>query len=195
MVKYNYILTKGREAVKDNEKQVFTRREIEIDLKNVRKFNLSETVILFLFTGLMTSIVLFYGDVMNIEGKTTFTIICLLTAFILLALITVGIFCAMIYNIYRCLQPLKYEIVSSVYECRYIKHYYMVKKLHFSFKFYGDYPIDSEVVKYKWLKDVRINGYTILKTIKPGDEFYLIMVNNKIAYIYSKRMFKFKETM
>ena len=181
--------------MKDNEKQVFTRREIEKDLKEERKLILTETVVLLLFTVFLTSISFIYVGPVNFEEKKPFTVICVVTALVLLFLIIAAIFGALIYNIYKYCKPLKYEIVSSTYECYCIKHYYGVKRLHFSFKFYGDFPIDGKVVKYKWLKDVRINGFTLLKTIKSGDEFYLIMVDNKIAYIYSKRMFEFKETL
>ena len=187
MVKYNYILTKGREAVKDNEKQVFTRREIEIDLQNCAKFNIPFMIIIVI-------ILTVFALIFHTFGYESIWNIVLLAMMVSILLVSMGV---MIYFIYRSFRTPKYELVTGVYESQYIASKGDKGNILLSFKLYGGYnlSLDNRFSYYKWSDGCCVTGRGIQQAAIPGDEFYLIMVNNKIAYIYSKRMFEFKETM
>ena len=73
----------------------------------------------------------------------------------------------------------------------------------FNFKTYGDFDtglakatpfFDSENSYYKWSRNFCMSYDGLVKSTFPGDEFYLIIINNKIRYVYNKKIFEFKET-
>lgn len=172
------------------QKQLFTRKEIETDLKNVNKNNMLGSFLLTIYTGACTLICWLVCDMENNKS----VILWILFSVIFLMFFT--LFCALIYFIYRYNQPHKYEIVSDKFEYCYSKGSFKNGLLFFSFKHYGSYCLrfESPWKYYKWSDTCQMSRTEISKCTSQGDEYYLIIIKNKIAYIYSKRVFEFKET-
>ena len=104
------------------------------------------------------------------------------------------------YWIYRLVSPIKYKIANGTYDYKYVGSYGnrsvfgISGNSILSFKGIGVFPLmlDNWWKYYTWSK-VPMTGFEIESHITQGDEFYIILVKNKIEYIYNKQVFEFKE--
>ena len=103
--------------------------------------------------------------------------------------------------------PDEYSIVSDIFINSSTKRVVLLCGLSYfsylNFKTYGRYAIDygrspSSALEgrtfYKWSPTCKTDTSGLLSYTKSGDEFYLIILNNKIKYVYNKKIFEFKET-
>lgn len=176
-------------------RQPFTRKEIEKDLKHAyrKQFILglcSLPLIIILWFLILKLFELKSED--PYESLTYWGYLIIIILFTAISLYTTC------YSAIKTFTHLKYTIVTDnfLYEeeiqSRY-DHY-----LTFYFKCYGEYIIDCHTVRagrlYHWSKDCALWGKQLKGVTSQNEEFYLIIVDNRIAYIYSTRVFKFIET-
>lgn len=195
---------KYSEAEKEKSKEIFTRREIEKDVRNSYKSHaywyLALTTIMLSFNVVFvaTGIIGFGLDRPPFVSFVVFIII------ILFEVLQIALLFVTCYSFYKYKAKLKYQIVSDRYEFYHVKHYYPAGGFSaFHFNTYGDFlPSFSLGVTmkeyekgfYSWSSKCEC-GYTgLMQTTYPGDEFYLIIINNRIKYVYNKKLFEFKET-
>ena len=131
--------------------------------------------------------------------------------FSLTILFNIGVFAYIGYNIYNLFAPQKYKIASDVFVNEVIDTIYVgtrVKVTCFHFKTYGNFRVNfahspksfqlnfSATYKkfYKWSNLCCTDSRGLRRNTSPSDEFYLIIKNNKIKYVYNKKIFEFKET-
>ena len=191
--------------MKDNEKQIFTRREIETDLKNAAKELIYPLIFLFIlsFGGSVFSVYVMLNDY---KFSLFFFVIVMLQI-----AMTLGVTYFLIKYLIRYFKPSKYVIVSDVFVYGSTKTILLDNIACFSylnFKTYGEFGIDyGRSVSaeagfpaiegrwfYKWSFACKTTPKGLRQSSFPGDEFYLIIINNKIRYVYNKKIFEFKET-
>ncbi len=69
--------------------------------------------------------------------------------------------------------------------------FYRPYRLYFSIK-KRKYNIPSGK-NYKWSKDFCMYDYNVFNSSTVGDEFYLIIANNKVLYVYNSKFFEIKD--
>ena len=180
-------------SLKNNEQKiVFTRNEISIDLKNLYLYK-ALTVLAVMFSAVLLSLfVWIVADMPSMEGQPLFAVVICWICFAAIFLIIVILFVFFIFYLSRYIKLPKYKIVSDTYIHNRLQKRNTACFYHFIFENYGEYKIEKNEVRYKWIEDVRINGEIMQKTATAGEEYYLIFVKDKIEYIYSKRVFELK---
>ncbi len=172
-------------------RQVFTRREIEKDLKYTYRRGLGISIGIFPLVVILWLLVV---SMLSLSSKEILEAIGHLILTILFSIIDV---CEILYYAIKVFTPIKYEVVTDTFE--YQTEYFSRCAAHltFQFKCYGEYLIiqSSRNMEryYRWSKDCRLWGNQFKDCAQRGEEFYLIIVDGKIHYIYSTRIFKFVE--
>ena len=177
-------------------KQILTKQNIIFDLRHSYKRG---TV---LYCLVLIAIIILFIILLSIDGgfqsKSFLAWIFIVIYFVLILAVT----SYLIYRIYKLFAPIKFEIVSDIFERKSSAYLFdclfkfgTAGDYMLSFKSYGDYPftVDEWWRFYTW-SEFSMTGVEIEKYIAYGDEYYLILVNNKIAYVYSKRIFEFTDT-
>ena len=185
--------------MKDNEKQIFTRREIEKDIKSSYANRIWWCGIVLLFCVFICFAPFVF---LNTEKISVVMTLCLIICLI----IQIAVLALMVLNIYGFFAPIKYEIVCDVFECEH-KSYCFANGIRgfltFKFKTYGEFILSLALGGphlhydkgyYGWSESCSTGMAGLIQSTYRNDEFYLIIINNRIRYIYNKKIFEFKET-
>ena len=183
--------------MREDGKEVFTRQEINADIKGAYK---SKIIIWAIVTAFLIIVFLAFLPRIDNDGVAKWLWRLFFGAFPIFSLFMVC------HGIYKCFQCLEYQIVSDVFVFEHFGHNNInSSKYHcvFNFKTYGDFDtglakatpfFDSENSYYKWSRNFCMSYDGLVKRTFQGDEYYLIIINNKIRYVYNKKIFEFKET-
>lgn len=189
--------------MEENKKEIFTRKEIEHDLHAAHKKNIIAGFLILFFIPIFYLIITIAISLEDIEYDFDYFLFYLCYGTLILG--AIGTVTLIIYNIYKLYSPLKYQIATDNYE------YFHIMKVApcgisyraMNFKTYGDFPLElasaytlNEYNRgfYTWSEISHCGQKELYQGSFRGDEFYLIIIKNKIRYIYNKRYFEFKET-
>ena len=183
----------------DNKKEVFTRREIEKDIKSCyvnRSFWCTIILILLVFIDFMLFFILEKEKIGIVE----------ISGLIICLSLQVAILVYIVLNVCRLFVRIDYKIVCDIFVCQKVNYFFangIRGVLAFEFKTYGDFILSSALGGphlhydkgyYDWSAVCSTGMNGLVQSTYRNDEFYLIIINNKIRYVYNKKMFEFKET-
>lgn len=186
----------------ENKKEILTREKIkkEVRYQSIREVAMA-IVLPFLILFLILILKLLDSDLVTSgaisSDKFGLTVIIILLSILFLIFVFVVVKNS---NIIFSVQKDKYQIVKD----RLINlqsgsgnipstsvTFYRPYRLYFSIK-KRKYNIPSGK-NYRWSKDFCMYDYNVFNSSTVGDEFYLIIINNKVIYAYNSKFFELQE--
>lgn len=170
-------------------KEILTKETIELDIKNVYTKNIRDFSILTIVSWIAFVIeILFFANASKNTNIYDYVIL------IITAILSIGATLYLVFYIKDYLNP-KYTIQTD--------HFVKTgKKAIFGsvwgmpclcFSKYGKFILGFYDKYYQWSENYPMSSYGIKNTSIPGEEFYLIIINNKIINVYNKKLFELKE--
>ena len=169
--------------------ETLTKANIEYDIKSLYKWKLKGFIPSTIFNYICIPGMWFFCGFS--KRDTNIVLITILVLYLSISLyLTI---CSVYYIIQYFNKNIKYTIVSDTFKKTGVKHmscYGVSNITYLCFSKYGKFSLDMHRWYYQWSDLYCMERYSIMDRAKPGDEFYLVIKNNKIINAYNKRMFQ-----
>ena len=172
----------------ENKKEILTEKNIIMDIKRVYKWKTKE--ISFMSVLLLVFMIFSFSFV---EFKLEFRfLLCNSISFVLVFLNVLSNY-FLLKNIHILIsKDIKYSIVVDRYIGTTNKRIgkYVIPCLNF--KEYGKFELHNRESYYSWSKLCVMNNENLKRTSYEGDLFYIIVIKDKIVYLYNQRLFELR---
>lgn len=172
-------------------KEKLTQGRIKYDLKQTCMFQIKNFGLLILFIIFLMVVTILVCGIKDFDFWNNVPLFVLFVIFAGISLTALGYWCYCVwlwFNIDRM-----YSIVTDNYIGVVCKMKLDQFSRYMTFKMYGKYTLHERYDFYSWSENYSMGIPGLLQSSSSGDEFYLVIVRNKIRCLYNKKMFVIAE--